>query len=175
MTLREDSPGVLAGAVRFGTAPPPPPVANYDVGYPPNGNPMLGVPAVVEGFNYLVRDARVTGRRLQVALTTRELWADWCSHQHSYPTDGMGTFLCVPGNVAMHVATATGEVCLIQGQAFDCRKLDLCFGGVCRCDQSGCQADLQPDLQLDLWVTGDDASGTSSGRVGGNVHFTRGR
>jgi len=159
----ESASGALTAWVSFGDSVEPPPPTDPDLGYPTDWR--MGRQRVYESFHYSAPDATLSRDRVQLGISTYELWYDWCEILPVFETDGR--YACLP-----NWGYSTGETgCTIgpspEGEVrdVDCAKLELCdLGGVCECDASGCRGRMgEPDIRLDFSIEGDEADGTIVG------------
>jgi hypothetical protein len=170
--LQISIPTLPSLSVVFGVGAPP--LIDKDIGYPATNAEM----AIIEGFPFAGRDAKVAGVRLTFKMYRAQQWDSWCKLQRSYPW-GPGDYFCLP-NAAIGV-TDDGSSCWYQvgsepKQYVDCVKLSLCGGGqhFCRCDASMCFGGDDMPVDFDLHLTQDTLSGSVQLPYGlRNVHLER--
>jgi hypothetical protein len=162
----------LCGTVTFGGATPPPfphdPEA-WPPGVPTDKDDVPRVP--IEGFTYEFWTHGLPDPRLLVPLFGYQPLKAWCEMQLSYPAAILfqDAFTCLPPAKGIYTDLANQDCALFadgvggERTPVSCAKVVLCNDG-CECDSSGCtiRRDVrgsQPDMQCDLVITGDTASG----------------
>lgn len=158
--------GTLSGQVTFGDDPPPPPVTDPTVGWPP-GAPLEGQ-AFISGFAYAARDIVWQARRLKLGVLIDEPYEPWCAmqtpyywpiagdppHYQCFTQDnwGDGNGHCYAGPIP----DTTQEV--------DCGQIFTC--GMCMCDATHCATASQmspgddPTYTTDIAFDGAKADGS---------------
>ena len=190
IVVSQQPDGSLSGSLTFSDEPPPPPpVAN--VGYPPIGGKFPLNPASAEGFVFTARNVSWEDGRLQMGISTFDIWSAWCSLQTPQQWSP-GQYGCaaspggstnLPGCGCCGYATSDGTE--IQE---DCGMMQLCGVSVCTCTAMACGPKTiddgeppDPDVLLDLHYTpghldGSVGSPPNNGVLltdmdGHNVHF----
>lgn len=177
VTVSIDSagPGGVTGKVVFGSRPLYDPPSDPDVAFPPgyqSGYPLTG-------FVFTIDDGSFDGQRLQLAVTSIELWSEWCALQTPIADDeNEGLYWCVPNwGYTSDPASGCTQPNPDTGEdvPVDCGKLELCQGNqICRCEASGCAifAAVSGDIAFDLKIVGDEADGSATG-LKQNVHLKK--
>ena len=160
--------GKVSGTVTFGTKAAPPPPTNPDVGYPPGSGSNPLKTASIEGFPYTAQQISFDGSRLQLWISTFELWAQWCALQQPEPPPGIGDagpdggtepWGCNPRGFSEssgQCAGSTGPV--------NCGKAELCTDEVCTCTKASCTVDESAliDVKFDMQLTGTKLDGSAA-------------
>jgi len=149
------------GVIEVGNADPlPPPV--YGEVYPPGEENQFIVlqPMLVSGFSFAVSGATVESKRIRLASSSSQLYAEWCSLFTPGPIEG--GYNCVGGT------SFTGDgngLCTNDGdpeaEAFNCDIL-ACFH-MCTCDEASCDVTAYGnDIRLDaaLEMEGEELEGS---------------
>jgi hypothetical protein len=170
--------GPRTGIVIFGEGPGPGPVTDPSVGYPPDFFGWgRGVLPIVEGFEFPIITASVSGTRVRVSVSMTAPWLEWCSLQTPYPVGGGGdSFMCHP-NLGTEIGDRDCALIAEDGTRIvvDCGWISLCdFGGPCFCTAEGCTIRENGTIDFDFSVTADRGDGTISLPLGlRNVHVVR--
>ena len=179
LALSVDANGRVTGMVVFGDGPPPPPVSDPNVGYPPD---YLSWPSIdqyyAEGFAYSF-SAISSPWVLHFAIDKNQLWSDWCARQT--PVDASGT--CLPNWQGAHDIGTNGapDRCYQRNPAtgkdviIDCGRYDLCLAPVCTCSTTTCVYVDYGGSLFYLAIPGDTAYGNvyQLFQDSANVYFTR--
>jgi hypothetical protein len=180
ITFASDPAGLVVGRVTLGMGTPPPPATDPEAAYPPGVDPRDDTRAgyLAEGFPFSMNGGTLVGNRLRFTMAQTEVWAGWCALQT--PVDDSGG--CLPNwpssaDPVRHVCSLTnpqtGQVVTVN-----CNKFFMCgpLGGICSCAAGTCAVNLSPEISFDMMVSGDQVSGSVTGRLGDrNVHFARDR
>lgn len=164
LAFATDTTGQVAGKFKFGNPSLQlPPATDPNIGYPPGYKPGT-IADWYEGFDFSLREGKLSPARLQFSLDLWEVWAGWCALQT--PPNGGGTCTNWGGSMSgdftlcTQVNPTTGEAVVV-----DCGKVDLCtHGNVCDCSGSACR--LSPDnyggriLSVDIAFSVDSANGS---------------
>jgi hypothetical protein len=162
--------GKVSGTVTFGTKAAPPPPTNPDVGYPPGSGSNPLKTASIEGFPYTAQQISFDGSRLQLGISTLELWAQWCALQQPEPPPGVGDagsdggsdpWGCNPRLYATNVSTGQCED--LTGPV-NCGRAELCTCEVCTCTKASCTVDESAaiDVKFDMQLTGTKLDGSAA-------------
>jgi hypothetical protein len=187
MTLSVAADGSATGTLLLGDGTLLQPPTDPNVGYPSGAIFAMGGPlGFFEGFAYTMLDGRLTGTSLTFRVAELELWTQWCKLQtktyswgSDFETDAGPFYSCEPdqGVAGAPMGCSLQDPGTMTDMPIDCGKWELCFfDAPCTCSATGCQVrpSTQPDLTIDLTVTGATADGTISGLLGDHdVHFVR--
>jgi hypothetical protein len=187
MVITNANDTLACGSISLGTAPPPAPATDPNVGYPPGEFDPMHTPAgwdistfidYAEGFVMPIAQSSVMGTRLQFQANWTSTWDTWCAIQTPIPSSpplpgGPQGFSCVDP-----VGTDdTGCHSSSGGVFVDCGKFMLCEAGLCACTAQGCQlGQVNCDtLNFDMQVAADVGTGSVALGCAGvhNVHFSR--
>jgi hypothetical protein len=174
LTVQFAQDGTVTGALLLGDGAILAPPTDPNVSYPPYTT-YFSVTAV-EGFPYTIRDGTKSGSTVTLRVLENETWSQWCALQTSYPKpDGGGAlefpYLCnPPGNIEVNpTGCSLTDPATMKTMPVDCNKYILC-NYVCQCTATGCSLNLSANrpeyLGLSLVLTGDVATGTTSGPFG---------
>jgi hypothetical protein len=153
LVLYADASGRITGDLTWGEGPPPPAPESADIPYPPgyweqqnNIMPTSAAPEPWPGFAYTIVRGAGCDTTLRFAVSTAELWQDWCALQTPVYTPDYGWGCTLRGG-----GSSDGKTCTIQPPTgawatYPMWKCQACgafgFSGVCACDQNGCFADM---------------------------------
>ena len=123
------------GTLEVGDSAALPTATDPDVGYPVGATRTSW--ELVPGASYPIKTASVESARIQLAVSSLDLWGDWCALQTPYASSTASGYSCQPDHVT------TGESGCTAGSpavAVDCGKLQTCSIASCSCTASGCTA-----------------------------------
>ncbi len=150
-----------AGTLTWGEGDPPPAPEGADIPYPPGywdnvgmeGDPLRADPW--PGFAYTIVRGAGCDSTLRLAVSTSELFSDWCALQTPKFTPEIGWGCTLQGG-----GSSDGVTCNVQPQgvtpeSYPMWKCSACGafwpgGGVCACDESACTGNLTPTHTFDL-------------------------
>jgi hypothetical protein len=194
LVITRTQTGDIVGEMQFGPAFGPaaptalgpfPPAEDPSVGYPvgltrQDYSNLRQFPAL--GFPYRVLDGHLENDQLSFGWSTNDLWHAWCRLQTPSPWSlaGRGFFFCVPSAAEDRVDIDQAKL-LLCTPSNACVSLDpspacacsSCFN-VCRCESSGCDADLYSPQRLEarLTLTGGRLSGALTTGFDPELHVT---
>jgi hypothetical protein len=153
LELYADASGRITGKLTWGEGAPPPAPESADIPYPPGyweqQSGMMPVSAAPEpwpGLAYTIVRGAGCDTTFRFAVSTAELWQDWCALQTPVYTPDYGWGCTLRGG-----GSSDGKTCTIQPPTgawatYPMWKCEACgafgFNGVCACDQNGCFADM---------------------------------
>lgn len=129
---------------------------------------------------YRMLDGDFQDGRLTFWSSSMDLWHQWCSLQTPYPWDAAGHIIhaCVPQDAESQTTIDDGKIILCRspeleplcgppgGPVQPCNCVNdistdpACVGGYCRCDATGCDANVQrAPLTAELTLDGERLSG----------------
>lgn len=170
-------PNGVSGHATFGMSPPPPPVTDPTVGYPPGVDPDFT--SAYPGFPFTIENALLEGSRLQFDISTAEMWKTWCEAQTPIADETNAGFYGCTHNWATNYGAPCSQLdpMTMQWVPVDCGRVRLCTPGmVCQCTAKACDVSLTGGIHFDLNVSLPKADGSVSGLDANlhNVHLTKG-
>ena len=153
LELYKDASGNVVGKFTWGSGAPPPAPQSADIPWPPgyweqqvNMFPMAGVPDPWPGFAYTIVRGAGCDTTFRFAVSTDELWQNWCVLMTPVYTPDYGWGCTLQGG-----GSSDGKTCTVQPSSgpwatYPMWKCEACgafgFSGVCACAQNGCFANM---------------------------------
>ncbi len=175
LVLSADASGMITGKLTWGDGAPPPAPQGADIPYPPGyweQQTDMMMPAAPEpwpGFAYTIVRGAACDTTFRFAVSTSELWQDWCALQTPIDSGSYGWGCTLLGGGG----SSDGTSCTIYGQngesqTYPLWKCEACGsfgfnGGVCTCDQNGCFANMTATETFDLTYSVSDGDEILSG------------
>jgi hypothetical protein len=172
--------GGVCGTIVVGAGPAPVPATDPNVGYPPSyaaGSDYA--PRIVSGFALTLQNGTTDGARVRFSVRQAEPWRGWCELQSSYDM-GAQQCSCVPQYSSLTGSTSNSGICTLKEGSHDltvnCGKAFLCQGPTaphCACNDTGCDAATDEEIDFDLQFSGDTAEGSNTENGANRNHFMR--
>jgi hypothetical protein len=169
------------GTATLGSAPPPAPATDPNVGYPASVQGLGVGPPLIEGYAFTMIGAYAIPTQIQFVIAVfREPWVRWCELQTAlYPTGGTGAgydYGCAP-NWPINSPVGSNTCYLTDpgngpDLAMDCGKATLCRYPVCRCTAAECTAVPHADVSCNLVFNANEATGSCTAATG-KARFVR--
>jgi hypothetical protein len=156
------------GTLRFGEGAEIEPATDPEIGYPQSadlGWDTAGQTFPIENFTYSLDQMTLDSLRLQLALSSLQVWGGWCAMQTPVYDETNGIYGCLPniGGGTINDVCFLGDPNGENYQEVDCGKLGLCnMGSVCTCDAEACAVNGF-ESQVSLARTGDRLDGDIDG------------
>jgi len=153
LELYKDASGNIVGTFTWGSGAPPPAPQSADIPWPPgyweqqnNPFPISAAPDPWPGFAYTIVRGAGCDTTFRFAVSTDELWQNWCALMTPVYTPNFGWGCTLQGG-----GSSDGKTCTVQPSSgpsatYPLWKCDACgafgFGGVCACAQNDCFANM---------------------------------
>jgi hypothetical protein len=174
LDLYKDASGNIVGKFTWGSGTPPPAPQSADIPWPPGyweqqdpRMPFMETPDPWPGFAYTIVRGAGCDTTFRFAVSTAELWQNWCVLMAPVYTPNYGWGCTLKGG-----GSSDGKTCTVQPSSgawatYPMWKCEACgaFGmnGVCACDQNGCFADITATHTFNLAYSVSGGTDTLSG------------
>jgi hypothetical protein len=160
--------GGVCGTLKWGEGELPPPPTDPERGWPEGVEITYSATGLdfQQGAAYTILDGGARGNQVRFRVAATEFWKPWCAIVTSYPHQQSLWWGCLPEHLGATLPEGEPFLVLDMPSGPDIRveigKFNLCTGGVCECNQSGCTVSprgVSTAAGFDLVFEADRATG----------------